>query len=327
MSHHAQDTFDQLTRAPHRFEPLTALRLADAEAARRGIPMHVSAPPTGALSSTTITRVSVEADAIRVETALAGLVGPLSPLPPAWTEMAAADKRRRAGGMTAFLDLFSGRLAVLFARAAAKYDLPVLLQWAPRRANSILTALHALIGLATHGLEARSPLPDDAILAHAGLLAHRTRSAMALQAMARSHLGLPVRIEQFHPRWQPVPETEQPRLDGSRAMGHDASAGAWLLDRSGQIRLVVGPVRLADFLSLEPGQPRLRDFARLVRFAIGPVLGFDIQVVLDRRDVPETQLGGDGPAVRLGWNAWALGGEASHHATEAIVDGQQALAS
>ncbi|MEJ6395845.1 type VI secretion system baseplate subunit TssG [Gymnodinialimonas sp. 2305UL16-5] len=318
--------FDALCAAPHRFEALTALRLAEAEARTRGLSLEVIALPKGTLAPTAIGAITVTDRSIRVESAFAGLVGPLSPLPPAWTEMAAIDRRRRAGGLAAFLDLFSGRLAVLFARAAAKYDLPVLLQWAPRRANRVLGALNALIGLHSPTLDEQMPLPGDATLAHAGLLANRTRSAVALQAMAQAHLGLPVRVDQFHRRWRPVPETEQTRLDGSRALGRDASAGAWIPDRAGQVRLVVGPVRYPDFLSLELGQPRLRDFARLMRFAIGPVLDFDIQIVLDRRDIPITQIGGDGPPARLGWNSWARDQDAERDADEAVIDGRRAAA-
>ncbi|WP_147108229.1 type VI secretion system baseplate subunit TssG [Tateyamaria sp. syn59] len=321
----ANPLFDRLCQEPHVFEPLTALRLAQKEAKRRGVPLQITAPPTGTLAPTAITRISADAREIRIEASFAGLVGPLSPLPPAWTELAAADRRRRAGGLSAFLDLFSARLAILFARAAARYDLPVLLQWTPRRANQVLTALHALIGLATPGLEARAPLTQDATLVHAGLLAGRTRSAVALGAIARRHLGLPVQIKQFQPRWRQVPDVEQTRLDGSRSLGSDATTGSWIRDRTGQIRLVVGPVRYADFMSLELGQPRLQDFAKLVRFAIGPVLDFDIQVVLDRRDIPRTQLGGSGPQPRLGWNSWARDADATRDSSEAIIDGREAM--
>ncbi|ABD55948.1 type VI secretion system baseplate subunit TssG [Jannaschia sp. CCS1] len=324
--------FDQLEAAPDRFDPLTALRLAQAEAARRDLPLDIRSVPTGALAPTAIARVTADDTAIRVEAAFAGLTGPLSPLPPAWTELAAVDRRRRAGGLSAFLDLFSGRLTDFFARAAAKYDLPVLLQWTPPAANRMLTALRALVGTATPGLPTRAPLATDseavgdALLSHAGLLAQRTRTATGLRAMACSQLGLPVEVIQFHRRWRPVPVSEQTRLDGSRALGRDASAGAWLPDCAGQIRLVVGPVRYADFLSLELGEPRLRDFARLMRFTLGPVLEFDIQIVLDHRDIPQTQLGGDGPPARLGWNGWASSGPATRDSDEAVIDGRRAAA-
>ncbi|WP_052249777.1 type VI secretion system baseplate subunit TssG [Tateyamaria sp. ANG-S1] len=318
-------SFDRLCQDPHLFEPMTALRLAETEAKRRGVPIHITAPPTGTLAPTAISRVSVDATEVRLEASFAGLVGPLSPLPPAWTELAAADRRRRAGGLAAFLDLFSSRLAILFARAAAKYDLTVLLQWAPRRANGVLQALNALIGLATPGLEARAPLFQDATLVHAGLLAQRTRSAVALEAIAHRHLGLPVKVQQFQLKWRQVLPDEQTCLNGTRRLDDDATTGSWIRDCAGQIRLVVGPVRYTDFLSLEQGQPRLRDLARLVRFAVGPVLDFDIQVVLDRRDIPQTRLGGDGPAPRLGWNSWARDADAATDSVEAIIDSEKAL--
>lgn len=313
--------FDDLEARPEAFDPLMALRLAALEAERRGVPLQIRAGQGTGLAPVAVEAVRAEADVIEVETALTGLTGPLSPLPLAYTELAATDRRRRAGGLSAFLDLFADRMTRLFVAASGKYSLPTSLQWAAPAQNRVLGALRALIGAGDAAVAQRLPLPGDATLRYAGLFAQRTRSALGLQVLAEAELELPVRVVQFHRRWRPLAEADQTRLDGTRALGQDAVAGAFVPNRSGQVRLVIGPVRYHDFLSLEAGQPRLQALARLVQLYLGPVLEFDIQIVLDRRDVPETQLGGTGPAVRLGRTTWARAEPAARDSDEVVIDG------
>jgi type VI secretion system protein ImpH len=315
----ASPLFKLLTREPGSFDAATALRIAEAEAASRGLPALVRATPSAALEPLAVARVSSGETAVFAETHVIGLIGPLSPLPPAYTEIAARDTRRRSGALSAFFDLFSDRLTWLFVAATEKYDLPARLRWSGSGENTILTALRALIGFATPGMAERSPLPGDDTLRYAGLYAQRTRNAEGLRALAATELGLPVRVLQFHQRWRDVPVTEQSRMDGRAMVGETAMAGSHVPDRASQCRLVIGPVRYADFLSLEQGQPRLERLRKLVRLYLGPVLDYDIQIVLDRRDVPETQLGGDALPVRLGWNVWARSEPATRDSDEMII--------
>ncbi|MFV0474093.1 MAG: type VI secretion system baseplate subunit TssG [Pikeienuella sp.] len=311
--------FERLREQPGAFEPVTALRVAQAEAKRRGRPLRLRTPPTTALSPLPVERVEVTETGVEVETHLMGLTGPLSPLPPSYTELSARDQRRRAGGLQAFFDLFSDRLSWLFVAAAEKYSLAARLRWEGRTGNTILTGLRALIGFATPGMDEHAPLPRDETLRYAGLLAQRTRNVEGLRALAEAELGLPVRVRQFHLRWRETPVAEQTKMSGAAQLGVTAMAGSRTPDRAGQCRLVVGPVRYADFMSLEDGLPRIERLKRLVKLYVGPVVGFDIQIVLDRRDVAQTQLGGAGPAARLGWNSWALSEPAARDSDEAVI--------
>lgn len=308
--------FDRLSRDPARFEALTALRIAKAEADRRNLPLKVMARPETGLAPLALDRVRVESDAVHLDSHLFSYLGPLSPLPPGYAEVAAAQRRRRAGGFAAFLDLFTDRLTWLFVEASEKYDLAALLRWSRPADNRILTALRGLLGFAAP--DAVMPLPDHQALRFAGLLAQRTRSGEGLRAIAQAELGLPVRLEQFRLAWRDIPEGERSRFDGGMQLGHNASAGAKVQDRGGQCRLVIGPVRYVDFLSLEKGQPRMDRLMRMVRHYIPPGIDYDIQVVLDRRDIPETQMGGAVPP-RLGWNSWARMAPAAADSGDAII--------
>lgn len=315
----APSLFERLQRDPGAFEPMTALRIAESEAHRRGMPILLRAAPSSVLEPLAVSRVETTAAGIEVETHLMGLAGPLSPLPPAYTELAARDRRRRAGGLSAFLDLFSDRLTWLFVEAAEKYSLAARLRWDGAQGNTILIALRALIGFATPGIETRTPLPGDCTLRYAGLLAQRTRNAEGLRALVAAELALPVRVEQFRLRWRAVPEAEQTRMTGNPRLGADTMAGSHAPDRAGQCRIVIGPIRYSDFTSLEQGRPRLERLQRLVRLYVGPVLDYDIQIVLDRRDVPETRLDAASPAARLGWNSWARCEPALRDSDDAVI--------
>jgi type VI secretion system protein ImpH len=311
--------FERLLAEPGLFDAATAIRVAEARAAVAGLPLRIAAPPSNRLAPTAIAGVAETAEEVRVETPLMGLVGALSPLPPAYTEVAARDRRRGAGGLAAFLDVFSGRLAQLYVAAAERPDMARLLRWHPPGRNRIVAALHALIGFGTPGMERLRPLPGDETLRHVAVLAGRIRSAEGLRAILAAELGLPVEVEQFRLRWRRLPRAELTVLGGTKRVDDAAAAGERAPDRGGQVRVRVGPVRYADFLSLGEGQERLRRLRALARLHLGPVIDFEVQVVLDRRDVPATQLGGDGPAPRLGWNAWARTLPARRDADEVVL--------
>lgn len=316
MTARPSNLFDHLSTAPSDFEPITALRVAAAEAERRGVPLLVTARPETALTPLAVDLVTADEDAVRVDSHLFSYLGPLSPLPPGYTEVAARQRRQRAGGFSAFLDIFTDRLTWLFVAAAEKYDLAALLRWAKPSDNAILTALRGLLGFGAPA--ARTPLPGDEVLRFGGLLAQRTRSGEGLRAIAQAELGLPVKLEQFQLIWRDIPISEQSRFDGTMQLGLNASAGAKVPDRSGQCRLKIGPVRYADFLSLEKGQPRMERLMRLIRHYLPPGIDYDIQIVLDRRDIPETQLGGATPS-RLGWNSWSRLAPAANDSGDAII--------
>jgi type VI secretion system protein ImpH len=311
----------RLCADPTAFDPIMALRIAEHAARARGLRLDIRSGSGTGLAPVAIRSVSLTDTAIEVEADIIGLTGPLSPLPLAYTELAARDRRRRAGGLGAFLDLFAHRLTRHFAAATEKYSLGAGLQWARPGRNAILRGLRSLIGFGTPHLEDRMPLEGDTTLRYAGLLAQRTRSAMGLQALAELELGLPVRIRQFTLRWRGLAPEERTRMDGTARLGVDVTAGFFVPDRAGQCRIVIGPVRYADFLSLAKGQPRLERLRRLVRLYLGPVLDFDIQIILDRRDIPQTQLDGEAPSSRLGWNAWARAEPAMSDSDDAVIDG------
>ncbi|WP_244630878.1 type VI secretion system baseplate subunit TssG [Aureimonas sp. ME7] len=316
------EPFDPLVEAlladPQSFEPTTAIRVAERAGARLEIGSEVSTR----LAPAAIARVEQKAGTVVVRSTLPGLLGALGVLPPAYTETVLEEERRRSRAFRAFVDIFSDPIARLMVEAQEKYRLPRLLRWRKlSAANTIVGALLALVGLRSQTLRTANALGDETVLRYAGLFAARTRNAASLAAMLGEHLRLPVEVEQFSPRWVPIPPAEQSALgaiSGAR-LGVDAAAGQAIRDHAGGFRVVVGPVGYADYLSFEPGGARMEEAMRLVRLYAGPSLRFDVQVVLQREDVPFCRLGESATPARLGWNSWARVAPAAADSRDAIV--------
>lgn len=313
---------DPLARAllldPQSFEPTTAIRVAE----RLGARLQIGSEVSTRLAPAPIASVRRKADTVVVRSTLPGLLGALGALPPTYTETVLEEERRRSRAFRAFLDVFADPIARLVVEAGEKYRLPRLLRWRRLSAgNRIVGALLAFAGLRTPELRRLNSLGDDAVLRYAGLFATRSRNAASLGSMLSAHLRLPAEVEQFSPRWIPIPPSEQTALGAARGarLGVDAAAGQAIRDHAGAFRVVVGPVGYADYLSLEPGAPRMEELMQLVRLYVGPALRFDVQVVLRGEDVPFCRLGNSATPARLGWNSWARVAPAATDSRDAIV--------
>ena len=320
----------RLRAAPHRFDGLHALRLAELGRKRTGTDAApdeeaVRLPAVQGLgfAAAPVAGAADDAHGLRLRVAFMGLTGPLGVLPQVYAELVQRADRLRNRSVSAFLDMFNHRLVSLFLRTSEKYRLGLLVQRqvslpAPSGrlglgADPVSAAMLALAGFGTPNLRSRMSGPDEVVLYYAGLFAARTRPPGALQAMLADYLGMMVRVEPFSGRWVAVQPSEQTRLPRAgeapryAALGIDTVAGARIWDVQGQFRVVVGPVDEAAMHALMPDQPGLRRLVDLVRAFTGADLGFDVQVVLRADCVPALELARkEGPAApRLGWNTWA----------------------
>jgi type VI secretion system protein ImpH len=74
-------------------------------------------------------------------------------------------------------------------------------------------------------------------------------------------------------------------------------------------------------LAFLPESRAVRELRDLVRFCVGPVMQFDVQLVLKAEEVPWSRLGDESPAgPRLGWCAWLKTGEFEHDASDAVLE-------
>jgi type VI secretion system protein ImpH len=276
-----------------------ARRAAD-EPVRLGQEPHVSFP-TGSIFGL---RAAEGGRPARLRVLLFGLFGPSGPLPLHLT-VHALERERQHHDPTfrAFCDLFHHRLIALFYRAWADARPPVQAD-RPER-DRFRLYLGALCGLGLPSLRDRDALADQAKLRHAGLLGQQSRHPEVLAALIRNVMGLKARIEEFVGGWLTIPPHLRCRLAASKEtgrLGRNAVVGAAVRDAQHRFRIVLGPLGLADYRRLLPGEGSgLGRLQAIVLNVVGRELAFDLRLVLRRDDVPALRLDG---AARLGWTTW-----------------------
>ena len=108
--------------------------------------------------------------------------------------------------------------------------------------------------------------------------------------------------------------------------GIEASVTAAMMQKGRELARAGNPViNLAggepDFTPV-PQRKRSHLLARLTRLFVGPELDFDVQLVLNRSQVPDWPLGqGSGAGPRLGWNVWLCSAPPGHDPDDAAFDG------
>lgn len=252
-----------------------------------------------------------------------GLTGPMGVMPDHYTDLAVERRRARDEALGRFLDLFNHRAISLFYRAWAKYRLPVAFaEGGGNLHDPFSRALAAVAGLA------RTP-GDPALLAAAGPLSRRVRSAGALRRLVAATLALPVEVIEMRPRWITIEPSERTRLsacgNGQYAqLGVSAVAGERACDVAGRFRLRIGPLDLATFRAFfTPGGLRER-LTETVRFAVGATVDFDIQLVLQGQAVCPVRLGDTEPATTLGRDGWLLAGSATSDRDDTVLTSRPA---
>ena len=245
--------------------------------------------------------LSAETDPPVMTVAYLGLTGVQGVLPHHYTEHILARALAKDFAMAEFFDLFNHRIISLFYRAWEKHRIPVRFQLAAAKheIDGLTQYLFDWIGMGTAGLRGRMAVQDQALLRYAGLLGQTPRSAISLRAILRDYFGVGVEIQEFVGAWHPLNEDAQCALAGdgmSSRLGQGAIAGDAIWDPQARFRVRLGALTLPEFLRFLPGTQASAELRDLVRFYIGPVLQFDVQLVLKAEEVPWCRLGHEGPA-------------------------------
>lgn len=253
-----------------------------------------------------------------------GLTGPSGALPLHYTELLLERRyRHRDHTLAEFLNIFNHRLAALFHEIWAKYHIFVDLERENR--EGFTRSLLDLIGLGTDGLRNRlnagqRGVTDQSLVYYAGILAQRPHSASGLEAILGDYFRVPARVLPFQGRWLRVPKTQCSELGRANcALGDGALLGQGVWDQQSKFRVVLGPLTYTQFLDFLPSGRGFAALGRLGNFYAGPDLDFDVQLVVKRKEVPRTMLGGLGTeAANLGWNTWISGQEMPRDADDAV---------
>ncbi len=294
--------------------------------------------------------------------AFMGLTGPSGVLPRHYTELLYKIERDvrtpEKHALRDWLDLFNHRFVSLFYRAWEKYRFYIPFERGEHHGaepDPFTGALLSLIGLGFPSLRGRlrvvareeadehgetrerilARIEDLVLIHYSGLLGHRPRCAVALEAMLQDHFRIPTRIDQFRGQWLKLEPPSRTRLGGVRGnneVGVSAMVGSRVWDRQSKFRVRLGPMTYARFIEFLPDRapvPERKTFfllAHLVRLYADPGLDFDVQLVLKAEEVPACRLSGDGGiGPRLGWNTWLLTRPASADAEDVVIDGAEAL--
>jgi type VI secretion system protein ImpH len=82
----------------------------------------------------------------------------------------------------------------------------------------------------------------------------------------------------------------------------------------------LGPLSLERYQDFLPGGSAYKPLQALVRFYSNEELEFDVQLILDRDDVPPCTLGTEGAeAVQLGWLTWVKSGAMGRDPSDTIL--------
>jgi type VI secretion system protein ImpH len=270
--------------------------------------VHFAVPPSAAFPASEIQGLDWDdGGPVRMAVNFMGLTGPLGVLPLTYTLRVAERERYHDHAFRDFLDLFHHRLISLFYRAWEKYRF--VIAYERDRQDRLTAHLLDLVGLGGPALRDRLPLPDEALVFYAGLLALRSRPAAALRQLLEDYFDVPVEVEQFVGGWYSLAEETQCHLDEdgmdpSGQLGLGAVVGDALWDQQSKVRLRLGPLTRQQYDSFLPTGGAYRPLRAITRFYAGEQFEFEIQLVLAREDVPWCTLAVDESAPPLGWSTW-----------------------
>ncbi len=236
-----------------------------------------------------------------------GLVGPLGALPQWYTGL--ISDRVRSGDRTLrdFQDIFNHRFLSLFYQAWEKYRFPIAYERGELDRFSHL--LLDLIGMGTDGLQNRQAVPDEAFLFFSGILAQRPHSAKALESLLNEYFEVPVEVQQLLGGWFKLDAPTECRMGDretpSEQLGMGAVAGNEVWDQGARARIKLGPLTLSQYLDFLPTGSAFQALRALTRFFSNDEIDFEVQLVLERAEVPTCELGSEGDdSPKLGWVSW-----------------------
>lgn len=241
-----------------------------------------------------------------------GLVGPSGVLPHAYTQLVREAERSGEHALGTFLDILQHRFIALFYRAWLRLHPAGFAGTGERDPAS--RHLLQLAGLdegpdSAEGAERARPAYDpERLIPLFALLAPQPRSALGLRTVLASYFDVPVEVEQFVGSWARLRADDLCRVGdelGATVLGGGAVVGDEIWDQQARVRVRLGPLPREHFERFLPGgehHAALRDLCALYGHA---QFDFEVQLVLERDDVPTVVLGdADRGEHALGWSTW-----------------------
>lgn len=245
-----------------------------------------------------------------------GFFGPNGPMPAHLTEYARERQiNNRDPSFVAFANMLTHRLMSLLYRAwvtgqpAVDFD---------RGNNSEFEGhIAALAGLHGENLQKRDAMPDLSKRHFTGQLAQGAKNAEGLVAILSSFFHTTFHLQEFVGSWLELEPEDRWQLGAPGGLGQDTSIGTQVWSRAAKFRLIVGPVSLEEYRRLLPGSPAIKKLVAIVRNYAGDVLDWDVNIILNKDQVPAMILGQE---ARLGFTTWIGEREGKQDASDLYLE-------
>jgi len=248
-----------------------------------------------------------------------GLLGTNGPMPLYLTEyvLERIGKQKPDRTLASFLDIFNHRMISFFYRAWACNQQTVSYD---RKGESRFAAyIGSLFGIGDTSFRNRDAVSDLAKLHYSGRLVLQTRNAEGLQAILQDYFGIPVQIMQFVGQWLGLSSEYRCRLGSSpenARIGHTLIVGDRFWECRQKFRIEFGPMGFSDYLRMLPGEESLLRLIAWVKNYVGDELSWELQLKLDKSQVPDICLGKTG---RLGYYSWLKSKPFDRHADDLVL--------
>ncbi|MFZ6674166.1 type VI secretion system baseplate subunit TssG [Undibacterium sp. Xuan67W] len=265
-----------------------------------------------------------ELDHISLTPAFMGFLGGNGSLPNHYTEQIASHiLYEKDDSPRAFLDTFSNRALTLFYEAWRKYRLEFKFEVDGK--DRFLPLLLSLAGTGYPTLKGRlddaDGICDESIGYFSSAMQHRPASASYIRGVISEYFGIPIQVDQFIGQWYDVPQDQQTMLGTNNAiLGSVALVGARVWQRDLRLRLTLGPLRKKDFDAFLPGGKCAKSLGKMLTMFTSSCLEYEIQLVLDAKEVCGINLESHRNGGRLGWDTFLLSGAEMSHRCDVRYD-------
>jgi type VI secretion system protein ImpG len=269
--------------------------------------VHIRPDLSLAFPASDVVRVEREGGDLLVTTSFLGLYGSSSPMPTFYSEDLLLEAMDDSSITRDFISVFQQRIYLRFFECISKYDL--FNRIAEEKHLADVERLHCLNGLGEK--ELRDSVPESwSMLRNVGLLSLFPRSSLGLQSLLRDGMDINCLIvEQCVLRKVPIPAGQRMSLGlTGMSLGLNTVLGKEIQDRTGKIRIHIGPLKKEVFNSFLPGTPLYDKLARLIRLYLIDPLDYDLKLILAAGEARPIRLG-DPSGARLGLGTWCFSSE------------------
>ena len=276
------------------------LRLRDIPPSRLKIRPHLSLAFPGA----GVERIEeTDHGAVTLTTNILGLYGTGSPLPTFYTEDLIGDTDQGEKTVRDFIDVINHRLYHLLFEAWTKYK--SMIKVLEEKDTVIVQRFYNIIGMDELSLGDLFENPRF-LLKYSGLFAMSSRPASGLETLLADALRVPVRVIQMVARKGIIPEDQRCRLGQNIRLGLMSSLGKEVNSSNGAFRIEIGPLTGMDYRRLSPGEPAHRKLVSLTGLYVPSPLDYDVDLIMDKKEKPQTACLGAERYSRLGLDTWVF---------------------